>query len=233
MCQSFNPSIQIKKARDSYAQLTDRDKKIACADSIGHYDVQIYCLNLHALFFPTTLPVSFASYMVAKQDPSVLESAINSFLSSAAESRIDSQNGASAGGSGTTSAVERSGISDVLGVALEAGAVTQTVSGSNLTLQGNALSLYRFATSQEVFQYCPQEQADCRGDLEKYLNKISGSATLGLSNASTQTVKGTVAGPTAAPGTNSQTSAAALIQNSAFSPDRAQRAFPANQHARR
>jgi|CZKX01.1.fsa_nt_gi hypothetical protein len=213
--QSFDPSIQIQRVREEYASLTASDQKISCVDATGHPDLLIYCGDLRALFLPTGLQVAFASYMVAKQEPSALKSGVLSFLSSAAESRIDSQNGASSNGSGTTSVVERSGISDVLGVALESGGVTQTVSGTNLTLQGNALSLYRFVRGQEVFQYCPQEKANCKGELEAFLNKLSGSATLGLSSASTQTATGTVASSGTTSGTSSQPSASALIQDSA------------------
>jgi len=231
LAQSFNPSIQIYKVREAYKDLPASEQNVTCqaadADRVHHRDVFIYCEDLRSLFFPSRLQVAFASYMVAKQDSSLLKSGVLSFLSSAAESRIDLQNGASNGASGTTSVVERSGISDVLGVALEAGAVTQTVSGSNLTLQGNALSLYRFAAGQEVFQYCPEEHANCKGEFASFLNKISGTATLALSNASSQTVTGTVASSgTTSGGTtqtfasiqssaSTQTSASALIQNSA------------------
>jgi hypothetical protein len=174
----------------------------------------IYCGDLNALFNPTSLEVAFASYVVSKQDEGPLKAGVQSFLATAADSRIDTQNGASSNGSGTTSAVERSGISDVLGVALEAGAVTQTINGTNLTLQGNALSLYRFLSSQEVFQYCPEGKANCKGEFQAILNKISGSATLGLSSASTQTVSGTLAGSGTSSGNGSEQSASALIQNS-------------------
>jgi hypothetical protein len=162
------------------------------------------------MFEPTMLQVAFASYEVNKKD----SSGVLSFLASAADSRIDTQNGASASGSGTTSVVERSGISDVLGVALEAGGVTQTVSGTNLTLQGNALSLERFLSHQDVFQYCPQDNTDCQGPFQAFLNRLSGTATLGLSSASTQTATGTVATSGTTSGSGSQ-SAAALIQDSA------------------
>ena len=210
----FNPSIQIQAVRDKFASLSANDKAAPCAAGASK-DVLIYCGNLNALFNPTSLEVAFASYVVSKTDGSFLKAGIESYLASAADSRIDTQNGASSSGSGTTSVVERSGISDVLGVALEAGAVTQTISGGSLTLQGNALSLYRFLIGREVFQYCPEGKANCKGELQPFLNRISGSATLGLSNTSTQTATGTVANSGASSGGTSQPSTAALIQNSA------------------
>jgi hypothetical protein len=208
----FNPSIQIKTVREGFANLSASDKGTSCPPAPGASNaVKIYCFNLDALFNPTTLQISFAHYVVSRTDGS----GVLSFLATAAESRIDTQNGVSSSGAGTTSVVERSGISDVLGVALEEGAVTQTISGTNLTLQGNALSLYRFLNRDEVFQYCPEGNANCRGEFQAILNKISGSATLGLSNASTQTATGTVAMSGTSSGTTSQPSASALIQNSA------------------
>lgn len=215
LAQSFKPIIQTSGVREKYTRLSPNDQKTPCGDPTATPAVNTYCDDLAGLFLPTELQVSFARYMVAKQEGDTLKSEFLSFLSSAAESRIDSQNGASSSGSGTTSVVERSGISDVLGVALESGGVTQTVSGTNLTLQGNALGLYRFVGNQEVFQYCPAEKPNCRGELKGFLNKLSGSATLGLSNASTQTATGTVASSGTPSGNSSQPSASALIQNSA------------------
>lgn len=210
----FNPSIQSQRARDVFTSLPAADRAAPCVNGASA-DVFTYCRDLEALFDPRTLEVAFASYVVSKQDESALKAGVESFLATAADSRIDTQNGASSNGSGTTSVVERSGISDVLGVALEAGAVTQSISGTNLTLQGNALSLYRFLGGAPVFQYCPQKQPDCKGEFQAILNKISGSATLGLSSASTQTASGTVTGSGTSSGSGSQQAASALIQDSA------------------
>src|SRR5689334_8406386 len=87
----------------------------------------------------------FARYVAAKQG---LISADNlgAFLGQLQQDRLDVQNGAGAGNPGTTSIFTRAGASEVLGIALESGAVTQSVSGQSLTLSANALSLYRFVT---------------------------------------------------------------------------------------
>jgi len=219
----FRPSIQISDVRGKFAKLAAGDQSTSCTTTGISFSNALltYCQHLSDLFDPTSLEVAFASYVVAQSDGSLLKAGIESYLASAADSRIDTQNGASSGGSGTTSVAERSGISDVLGIALEAGGVTQSVSGTNLTLQANALSLYRFLTSQNVFQYCPSGNANCRGAVEAFLNRISGSATLGLSSSSTQAVTGTVSSGTSSSSSSSssssasQPSATALIQNSA------------------
>jgi hypothetical protein len=217
---SFNPAIQIDAVRTALKALDPGDRDIKCSDPKAKSITKVValCDALENLVGPDLIPVSFTVYALGHDKSSAM-----SFLASAAESRLDTQNGATSGGSGTTSVVERSGISDVLGAALEAGAVTQSVSGATLTLQGNALSLVRFLTpNTEVFQYCPNAKPDCDGKLDEYLNKISGSASLGLSNQSTQTVTGTIANSGtassstgAASGSASQMSAAALIQDSA------------------
>jgi hypothetical protein len=111
---------------------------------------------------------------------------------------------------------ERSGYSSVLGLALEAGAVTQSSSGNTLTLQANSLSLYRFLANQYVFQYCPGGGMECQGAWASFLNRVSGSAALTLSSASTQSVTGSVSGGAGSTtGSQTQSSATALIQNSA------------------
>jgi hypothetical protein len=214
----FNPSIQLQAVRDAAAKLTPPERAITCEDKSRPPNVADLCNKLRHLVGPDQIQVGFAMYALRKQDSLFDASGLFSFLASAAESRIDSQNGASSGGSGTTSVVERSGISDVLGAALEAGAVTQSVSGSSLTLQGNALSLKRFLTPNDsVFKYCSYDKPDCNGEFEQILNRFSGSASLSLSNQSTQTVAGTVtgaSGTSGASGSNMQ-SASVLLQDSA------------------
>jgi hypothetical protein len=217
---SFNPAIQIEGVRSAVKALDAGDRDIKCSDpnAASNAKVAKLCDELRHIVGPDQLQVSFTVYALGRDKSSVM-----SFLASAAESRLDTQNGANSSGSGTTSVVERSGISDVLGAALEAGAVTQSVNGSTLTLQGNALSLVRFLTpNTEVFQYCPDAKPDCDGKVDEFLNRISGSASLGLSNQSAQTVTGTVANSSttssstgAASGSASQMPAAALIQDSA------------------
>jgi hypothetical protein len=213
LAQGVDPKLQGHAIWKQYQQLSEADKKSSCDTANRSDGLTIFCDFLADLLSPKSSPVAFAYYVVNKENPNnrLSESGILSFLASVAESRLDTQNAASTGSSGTTSVAERSGISDVLSAALESGAVTQTVNGSSLTLQGNALSLYRFVGHQDVFQYCSYDQPDCEGPFQTFLNKLSGSATLSLSNASTNTATGMVANPT----TGTQTSAAALIQGSA------------------
>jgi hypothetical protein len=207
------------EANASYQKLSVDAKKIDCTDSANaakitaDTDLGDFCQELSNIVNPFVGAQRFSGY-IAGQRTQFLQ-----FLASAAESRLDVQNGASASGSGTTSAIVRGGISDVLGLALENGAVTQSVSGSTLTLNGNALSLARFIKGESPFSECdygsalsPDAISGC-GRGAAFLNNLSGSAALNLSNPTTQTVTGAVTGASGA--TASTPSASALVQNSA------------------
>jgi hypothetical protein len=170
-----------------------------------------YCAQLLNLLGPTADAGPFATYVLKS-------SLFSSFLASVAESRIDLHNSTPSSSSGSTTVVARAGITDVLGLALEAGAVTQSQNGSALTLQGNALALERFLSSESVFQYCPDGGVKCFGAFQAFLSGLSGSATLNLSSSTTQNVTGTVSGGSASSGTSATTptTATASIQNSAL-----------------
>ena len=127
-----------------------------------------------------------------------------------AETRLDVHNGASATGVGTTNAAVRAGIVDLLGIAIESGAITQSVNGSALTLQANALSLERFATNQDVFAVCPGGTLSCENGYEQFLRNLSASATMSLTSSTSQSVSGTVSGMPGTQTSQLQTNAAKL-----------------------
>jgi hypothetical protein len=202
--------ISIDAARSAFSAVPAADKAIAC-DAAGlaqHPAVLQYCTLIRNLVDPTSETVSFAIF--ATQDQSLL----SSLISGIADSNLGTHLGAGAAAPGTVSAVERAGYSDVLGLALESGAVTQSVSGSTLNIQANSLSLYRFLANQDVFQYCAGGTMACQGTWAEVLNHISGSAALSVSGVTSQSVTGTVAGSTSSTMTM-PTPATALIQNSA------------------
>lgn len=150
-----------------------------------------YCLAVKNMLHPSANQLEFAA-LIAAPSSTAVNSIFGPFLASVAANRIDVQNGADAKNPGSNSAVVRAGVSDVLGVALDAGAITQTVNGSTLTLQANGLSLYRFATGQQVFKFCAME-VSCESTFEKALNNLSGGTMLDLTKKTTETVSGTVA----------------------------------------
>jgi len=198
--------VQISTVRNLRAVAAQKgDGSIPCStpDLDQHPSAQDYCIQISNILNPLSVPTSFATYRLR-------QSWFSSVLATVAESRLDENNSPAPSSSGSTSAVVRAGISDVLGIALEAGAITQTQNGSTLTLQGNALSLHRFLKDQDVFQYCPDGGVKCFGPFDAFLSGLSGSAALTLSNTSIQSVTGTVAGSMS----TTPASATASIQNS-------------------
>jgi hypothetical protein len=217
------PAAQVRfnNLNTAYNKLAPNNKTVICGPTnvspSATDDTANYCRQLQAVMAPGSRRVEFAA-LVDVQGTSVAKQAFNSALSSYAGSRLDVQNSAPPGSPGSTSAAERAGISSVLGAALDAGAVTQSVSGSTLTLQANALSLARFLEGQkDIFLYCSDGTMGCNGQhgWAPFLNKISGSAALSVSNSS-QAVSGTVMGAPSMSTTQTSTtqSATALIQNS-------------------
>src|SRR5262249_21570703 len=146
------------------------------------------------LLDPGKQPGPFANFVYTNLGPKdAAQRRLASFLATVADDRMDVQNSAPPNSSGTSSAVVRAGASDVLALALDAGAITQTVNGSSLTLQTNALSFYDFLTGRAP-NLCDGPIDDCTKGPSWLLKKISGSATLNLSNASSQSVTGIVSG---------------------------------------
>jgi hypothetical protein len=201
---------KINKLLTAYRVLSPDEINVSCLDAAvpQHPRLILFCDALQEVLDPNLNARPFAIYVLSKQNGLFNFSQLSSFLSTVADTRIDQHNGATTADSGSTNAVVRAGISSVLGVALESGAMTQSVSGSTLTLQGNALSLSRFLQGQDVFQYCADGTTVCQGSFASFLNKFSGSAALNLSSPSTQTATGTVAQTTSV-------AAEALIQQSA------------------
>jgi hypothetical protein len=208
-------TIPIQAARQAFEKVPAADRGLACDDPAraSRTELDTYCSLLANLLDPKSATVYFALY--ATQD----ESLLSSFLSSLADSNLGTHLGSIVSSPGTTNVAERSGYSSVLGLALESGAVTQSSSGNTLTLQANALSIYRLLDNQYVFQYCPGGGMDCQGGAwASFLNRVSGSAALTLSSASTQSVTGSASGGSgsgSAAGSQAPPSATALIQNSA------------------
>ncbi|HTS27068.1 MAG TPA: hypothetical protein VMH81_14430 [Bryobacteraceae bacterium] len=197
--------IDIGAARKAFSGLPAGERNIACDDPAlaQHRPALQYCSLIRNLVDPTAATVSFAIF--ATQDQSLL----SSFISGVADSNLGTHLGSSASSPGTATLVERTGFSDVLGLAVESGAVTQSVSGTTINLQANALSLYRFVANEDVFQYCAGGTMSCQGAAASVLNRISGSAALSVAGVTTESVTGTVGGSSA------DTPATALIETSA------------------
>jgi hypothetical protein len=197
---------RVSQVMETFRAMSAGDRGVACSDRNAvpsHPGAKAFCNSLLEVLTPGSNATSFA-VSALKQSPLFWQ-----VLQAEAERRIDLQNGAGPQSQGSTSAVERAGISDVLGLALENGAITQSTSGSSLTLQGNLLGLSRFLAGQDVFPPCGKETG-CLTRVESVLNSFSGSATLNVSSPSTQSASGTLAESNAAVVATMQKSASHL-----------------------
>jgi hypothetical protein len=110
-------------------------------------------------------------------------SATSNALQDAGQARPDRQLGTNANQSGTTSLVSKAGSAELLSLALDAGALTQSVKGTTATLGTNGDQLFRLITGND-----PDCNVTCNslGWFEnKVLNPINIAATINLVQQST------------------------------------------------
>jgi hypothetical protein len=91
---------------------------------------------LKALLAPEIVPDYF---VLALSEGSVFDNVVNAWE----RARVDKQVGTSAKGTGTTDLVSRPSTPELLGLAMQLGALTETVSGSTATLNANAYGAYQ------------------------------------------------------------------------------------------
>ena len=125
------------------------------------------------------------------------ESAFDNAVSAWEQSRVDKQAGSTAPSSGTTDLVSKPSTSELLSMAVQLGALTQTISGSTATFQGNADGIYK-----ALFK-APIVCLACSGT--PVLKNINFLATFDLSQQTSKTV--TTSGPA-----NPSTPAVSTIQ---------------------
>lgn len=120
-------------------------------------------------------------------------------------SRTDKQSGAGVGGAGSTSAVSQGAVAKTLSVATEYGALTQSVSGQVVTIQGNLAGIPSALVRNNVFPYCVGEDRKngycVSSSMLSILRRLSFTASFDASRDS-QTLNGTATG-TAASGSGS------------------------------
>src|SRR5688572_5080652 len=114
------------------------------------------------------------------------------FVQTAQKTRVDQQIGSLVSGGGSTTVTSRTGLTTMLGFALEAGAVTQTVEQNVATLRTNADGLIRFLTNQEVIPACAPRHPDCAA--ASFLKDVEVAASFNVSDAGTQNLSGTAPG---------------------------------------
>ena len=121
--------------------------------------------------------------------PSVVSDSFREFLQSAAGARVDQLIGASPSSGAATTTASKTGISELLGVALEAGSLTQTLDHGVATVRANGDGLYRFFSNQPIFTACSEQSPDC--NRSAWLKDIELSASFNVSDAGGAAVTGT------------------------------------------
>jgi hypothetical protein len=130
------------------------------------------------------LGVNTYAFVIYALPPKVLAEDFRRFLQTAQRARVDQQIG-----SGT--AATRTGLTTLLGFALESGAVSQTFDQQVGTLRANADGLLRFLSNQEVVPTCGDDTTACRP--AGFLKDIDVGATFSIGDAGSKTLGGTSA----------------------------------------
>jgi len=122
-----------------------------------------------------TQPVNASTLAAAAQSTGVL--------------RTDQQFSSSSNASGTTSLVAKAGSAELLALAVDTGALTQSVNGSTATLTANADEIFRLITGYQpdCLMNCGKNGAPSRAFERDVLNPLNFTATMALAQASTET----------------------------------------------
>ncbi len=113
------------------------------------------------------------------------KAAVSNALQTADQQRPDQQLGANSNASGTASLVSKAGSAELLSLALDSGAVTQSVNGTTSTLSTNADQIFRLITKSDVD--CIVNCKSLGWFENKVLNPITVLGTLSLSQESSAT----------------------------------------------
>ena len=130
------------------------------------------------------LGVNAYAFVIYALPPKTLAEDFRRFLQTAERGRVDQQIE-----SGT--AATRTGLTTLIGFALESGAVSQTFDQQVATLRANADGLLRFLSNQEVIPTCADGNSRCRE--AGFLKNLDLAATFTVSDAGTKTLEGTSA----------------------------------------
>lgn len=96
-------------------------------------------------------PRRFVEFVFANHQQDVRDQLANQVE----QSRLDEQFGAGPNSSGSASAVAKAGVASLLSLAVESGAITQSLNGNTAVVAGNADGVLHFLTGGEPFPYCP------------------------------------------------------------------------------
>lgn len=135
--------------------------------------------------------------LVVKSQP-MERNAFASFVKFLEEHRMDKQEGAAAGSGGSTNLVSKGVAAQILSLAAEYGALTESVNNQVVTVQGSLDGIPMALLRQDLLQYCPSDHSQAEGicvhrTLVNWLRRISYGVSFDVSRNS-QSVTGTPAG---------------------------------------
>lgn len=176
--------------RDVRAYCKDLNDLQAAANSGATKNTASGTLNKLDLSHPAATPkfITAAADVVTENAVSSAvrsKAAASNALQEAGHARLDRQSAPTGNGSGTTSLVSKAGNPELLSLALDTGALTQSVNGTTSTLNTNADEIFRLVSGTD-----PDCTVTCRnlGWFETHvLNPTNISASINLAQPSTIT----------------------------------------------
>lgn len=109
------------------------------------------------------------------------KSGYESLLHAAEQARMDKQAGSTPSTSGTTSLVSKGVVPQVLGFAVENGALTETDNNTTATFRGTAIGIARLIDGAQQFPYCAIADYSCESGLVRALHGASFSVSFNTS----------------------------------------------------
>jgi hypothetical protein len=158
---------------------------------VKQYDAQDAQGRMGTFLSPQTWLDAAALQGVPASGTAASTSAVKASVApSVAQSRTDQQTTASAGTSGTTSAVSKGSVPSLLSFAEEYGGLTQSVSGSVTTVQGNVANIIKAISAKEY------EKSFTAGANNPFVRSVSkASFSIGLNTGTTGSSTSTSAQP--------------------------------------
>jgi hypothetical protein len=109
------------------------------------------------------------------------KSGYESLLNAAEQARMDKQTGSTPSSSGTTSLVSKGVVPQVLGFAVENGALTETDNSTTATFRGTGIGVARLLAGAQQFPYCAIVDYSCESGIVRALDGASFSLTFNTS----------------------------------------------------
>jgi hypothetical protein len=205
-CQDSRPDVRAycKDLNDLQAAVNGGATKAQARESLNNLDLTQAAAT--SQFITATSNVVVAKALASAVSSKAVAS---NAMQDAGQARLDRQASPSTDTSGTTSLVSKAGSSELLSLALDTGALTESVNGTTATLNTNADQVFRLITGND-----PDCTVTCTGvgRFESYvLNPLNISASLDLAQQSTKTTATTGQ----ASGTTSTSVSSAMIPTGA------------------